>query len=130
MLRLCRFLFAVLLSCFLTGCGSPWATVDGAATLDEMPLDKGNVVFLPIADGPAAYGAITAGKFTLSTGDREGLKPGDYIATVTIQTIPEVGKGQAAKLLTPAKYATREKSDLRATIHAGKNDVKLKMTSK
>ncbi len=129
---LCRgFAHWLILTVFLTGCGASWGTVQGTATLDDRPLDKGQVVFNPVEVGAAGYGSILpGGRFAIDTGDRVGLKAGDYVATVTVQSIPEEGKGQAARLLTPDKYASREKSDLRVTFRSGVNEVRLKLTSK
>ncbi len=121
----------LILTVFLTGCGDSWGTVQGTATLDDRPLEKGQVVFSPVEAGATGYGSILPdGRFSIDTGDRPGLKAGEYIATVTVQTIPAEGKGQAARLLTPDKYASREKSDLRVAIRSGVNEVRLKLTSK
>lgn len=57
----------------------------------------------------------------MMTGAREGLKIGEYKATVVDQTIPEAGTDQVGVLLTPAKYAAIATSGLAATIKPGAN---------
>lgn len=119
-----------LLFLLLAGCSGDWGQVEGNATIDGRPLETGNVAFHPVAGGPTAYGSIVAdGRFKLATGDRAGLKSGEYVVTVSSLTIPEDGKGQTAKLLTPAQYARPETSPLRVTIRPGANAIALPLKS-
>lgn len=105
----------------VAGCGGDWGTVSGVVTQNGVPLKKGLIAFHP-KEGPSSYGDIGAdGSFTVRTGADAGLKTGEYVVTVADQTIPDSTTGEAAKLLTPAKYASPQTSDLRATITRGSN---------
>jgi hypothetical protein len=134
MLNHLRFTFLLcLLALLACGCGSKVATVSGTITLDGQPLTTGNVSFLPAQSGPVATGTIRSnGGYTIETGTAKGLPPGDYIvmvvATKPVTPIPGAPE-QAPELITPAKYGTRETSDLRCTVKAGSNRVNFDLKS-
>lgn len=115
------------------GCGSSLAQVEGVATLDDQELAHGNVVFHPVETGPSAVGNIASGRYSLSAGTQPGIPPGDYIATVVVQSKVERDDKEdvkTIKLLSPAKYSKKETSDLRVTVKPGRNQIPLKLTSK
>jgi len=114
-------------ACVAAGCGQPGA-VSGRVTLDGSPLATGVITFNPSASGPSAYGAIGPdGRYELRTGAAAGLAAGDYVVTVAANasapeqpaTGPWPGTERVLPLVTPGKYASREKTPLRATVRAG-----------
>ncbi len=126
-MRLVLFLTLLVLA---GGCGAgDWGTVSGRVTLDDQPLEKGDVTFNPVKGGAPGTGRVVNGAFTIQTGTKAGLAAGEYLVTVADQTIPKSGSKEAAKLLTPKKYADPKTSDLKATIQPGSNPVELKMVS-
>ncbi len=115
----------------LGGCGSgDWGTVSGRVTLDEKPLEKGDVIFNPLKGGAPGTGSLVQGNFTIQTGAKAGLATGDYVVTVTAMTIPESGSKERGKLLTPKKYSDPKTSPLKVTVKPGSQQVELKMDSK
>jgi hypothetical protein len=112
------------------GCGSgDWATGSGTVSVDDQPLKTGIVTFHPVGGGAAAYGQVTEGKFTVHTGQTEGLKTGQYQVTVSSSSIPEPGSKEQARLLTPPRYAVPATSDLKADVKAGENEFKFNLKS-
>lgn len=126
-----RFACAVGLA-FLVGCGGDWGTVSGTVTVDGAALDEGVVNFHPVlGEGVVAYGSVAPnGGYSVKSGDRPGLKPGDYVVTVTKTTIPEPGSGKAVTLLTPSQYASPKTSDLKVSVTAGSNRIPLELKTK
>jgi hypothetical protein len=98
-------------------------------TLDNQPLEKGLVTFLPKDGGAPGYGQVSNGNFTIQTGTKPGVKAGSYLVTITDMTIPESGTTQTAKLLTPEKYARDTTSDLKAEVKPGANTFSFEMKS-
>ncbi|HTN75245.1 MAG TPA: hypothetical protein VL096_08360 [Pirellulaceae bacterium] len=125
-----QLLLLIVLFLALSGCSQAYdSQVSGEVALDGKPLTLGTITFHPLGDGPLAYGQIdAAGKFALSTGANAGLKPGDYVVTI-VATGPPPSDMIPGALLTPAKYGSKDKSDLKATVVAGKNHFKLEMKS-
>ena len=120
------------LSSFLLGCGdSDFATVTGQVTLDGKQLDGGAVTFIPEKSGALAYGDIAPdGTYSLqSSGSMKGLKPGDYIATVSHRSgrpSPGMTIAQIQALeMVPVRYTVPEASDLHLYIEAGENHIDL-----
>lgn len=62
-----------------SGCGPSLHPVVGTLTADGAPVAGANVIFVS-ADGSKTYSAPTnaEGRFSLATGDKEGIAPGDY----------------------------------------------------
>jgi hypothetical protein len=105
--------------------------VQGSVTLDNAPLQKGTVAFHPVQSGSTAYSSIQAdGSYTIVTGTRGGLHPGEYVVTVVATGPPTGPKDFPAKLLTPARYQSVEKSPLRFTVRRGGNRIDLALKSK
>ncbi|MGL4423723.1 MAG: hypothetical protein ACRCZF_23905 [Gemmataceae bacterium] len=127
-----RLLLALaLLACVaLTGCGGSWASASGTVTLDGANLKNGVISFHPVGGGATAYGTVTDGAFTLSTGQKSGLTPGKYKVTVSSSTVPKEGTAETAKLITPQKYSRPNTTDLTADVQSGSNSFQFDMTSK
>lgn len=127
-------LTAILL--LLPGCGdSNFSTVTGLVSLDGKQLDGGAITFTPEVAGPLAYGDVGAdGVYTLqSSGGVEGLKPGNYIATVSYRSgrpSPGMTLAQIQALeKVPVSYTTPETSNLHKEVKAGENVINLELTS-
>jgi hypothetical protein len=132
-LQCLRFSFLAFLLALCFGCGKHESSITGAVTVDGKPLTRGTVTFHPKAGGAAAYARIDAdGSYTVKTGDQEGLKAGDYVATVVATAAPGPGQSEAAmgKLIIPARYGTIEQSKLEYTITAGSNKIDITLKSK
>ena len=115
---------------FLAGCSGDWGNVAGKVTVDGKPLEKGVVTLHPMNDGPAAYGQVQDGSFTVSTGQKAGVAAGSYKVTVAATTIPRSGTKEKAQFLTPPKYATPKTSDLKAEVKPGGNTLELDLKSR
>ncbi|MBN2293043.1 MAG: hypothetical protein JXM70_11495 [Pirellulales bacterium] len=123
----------------IAGCGGLESSVSGVVTLDGKPLElgegTGTVSFHPQGGGPVAQARIgPGGHFELKTGNTKGLPAGEYIVTVVATgpspKTPPGGVPMPGPLLTPTRYGTKNISDLRFTIKAGKNEVNIPLTSK
>lgn len=136
-----RAAWGTLAAVVLAGCGGHAGRVSGRVTLDGSPLTTGVVTFLPVARGAAAYGTVdAAGRYEIRTGSSGGLQPGDYVVTVAANapasTAPQKPAGgpkyaePMLPLVTPLKYALREKSPLRATVAKGSQTLDFELTSK
>jgi len=110
---------------FLCGCGpSGWAQVEGRVTLDGEPLGSGTVVFLTAGQSSGVGMIGPDGTYTVMTGSRKGMEPGDYRVTVTAFDAPAPtppGEPPMPPLITPLKYNNVEASGLSAQISAGSN---------
>ena len=120
---------------FAGGCSGE-ARVSGTVTFDNQPLNTGVVSFHPVGTGPVALGKIDdSGRYTAVVGSGAGLPPGDYVVTVVANEplIPPKDPRMApspGKRITPEKYATKEKSDLKYTVTSGSNTIDLSIRSK
>lgn len=112
------------------GCGGHGASVGGKVTLNGSPLTRGTVSFYPTGGGAAATGSVQPdGAYAISTGRGEGLKPGDYVATVFAnEAVPVGGPEIVPKVLTPAIYGDKNTSPLKFNIKAGDNSIDLPLT--
>jgi hypothetical protein len=118
------------------GCGSQddqnHATVEGTVALDGTSIEEGTIVFSPTAGttGPAAYGQIAGGKYTLAAGDR-GPVLGKH--QVRLEGYRDLGhkndKGEAIKeQAVPAQYNTA--TTLMVEVAKGKNTHNFELSSK
>ena len=134
-------LACVALVLSMVGCGSDLAEVRGTVTVDDQPLRGGSgvratVVFQPASGGGApGVGLIDeSGNFTLSSGADRGVRPGDYVVTVTAtQLIPDKSNpsGPASgRRITDARYANAKTSGFQFTVEPGRNDFHLALQSK
>lgn len=124
---------AAALGLLLTGCGGG-GTVTGTVALDGSPVKHGTVTFHPVGGGPAAIGAIADGKYELAVGKDRSVPAGDYVVTVdasepvSSETPADPRKSPAPpKRLTPAKYANKDTTDLKATVKSGTNVIPLEL---
>lgn len=100
----------IVVTCFLSGCGSEYATVTGKITLDGQPLPNATVSFMPEDDeGRPSFGRTGAdGRYSLQETNRvTGALPGKY--TVRITTYVEGNPDEAPPVPTvpervPTKY--------------------------
>jgi hypothetical protein len=124
--------FSVLVLLCLSGCsGSLDSSVSGLVTLDGEPLRTGRVVFHAVAGGAIAYGTIASdGRYRITTGRERGLAAGDYIVTVVATERPPGRIGESyGKLISPARYASKEKTDLKFAVQLGANHIDLPLRS-
>jgi hypothetical protein len=118
-----------------SGCSNE-ARVSGSVKFDDQPLKTGVVSFHPVGQGPVALGQIDdSGNYTAAVGSGSGLQPGEYIVTVVANEPPVPAKDPRmapapGKRITPEKYASKEKSDLKFTLKPGSNSIDLSITSK
>lgn len=126
----------VSIACFalaLSGCGDGSSTVDGELLLDGTPVKEASVTFLKTGDGAMREGAVVKdGKFSMK------LKPGDYRVEVTGRKVTGTrkqkdfdGKMEEVELtgeLFPERYNV--KSELKETVKAGGNRIKLDLKGK
>ena len=78
---LSKVVYALPAVCLLaSGCGSGLVDVSGTVTVDGSPAMEGvRVVFTPMGDTKPANGTVDAsGRFSLKSGQRRGVMPGDY----------------------------------------------------
>lgn len=65
-----RFATAMLVAALVSGCGGAGGrqAIEGTVTLDGVPLEKGQITFVPQGDtkGPTAGAEIVGGKFTIA----------------------------------------------------------------
>lgn len=117
------------------GCSKYDASVSGRVTLDGEPLSRGTVAFVPVEDGPPAYGRIDASSnYIVRTGREEGLPSGDYRVTVVANEPPPVendrgGPPPAGKPITPPWYRSHETSGLEFSVERGSNEIDLRLTT-
>ena len=145
---ICLICFAFLLA---SGCGDgrkfPSQYVEGIVTLDNEPLDRSRVSFIPLdQENGNQASAMTdrAGKFKLTSNSGEpgkGALVGDYKVTVskiqvtnldTPKRIPgtQITVTSESKQLLPAIYADKEKTPFAATVKKGKNSFTFDLQSK
>lgn len=128
-----RAAFVAALS-FLVGCGGG-ATVSGTVTLDGTALTAGTVTFHPVGDGPVGTGTIGSdGRYEITVGSgKSALPAGEYIVTVDAReaidssAAPTKAAPKAPKRITPARYADKDNTDLKATVTNGSNTVNLEL---
>src|ERR1043166_7408580 len=100
-----RYAFALVCALpllWLGGC-SKLVNVEGLVTLDDKPLQKGSITFIPEAHGgkPAVAPIMRDGRFSLGTGNKDGALRGKY--KVVISSTRE-GK----EILTPTYSSTQK----------------------
>lgn len=130
--RLVVGVFAVLVGCGVSGCGSSapkTVRVSGVVEFDGKPLTKGTISFLPQSASdkerarPATGTIDSSGRYTLSTfAPGDGALPGKYLVAVVCNTSepsPEeiAEKGATIESLIPAGYNSPATSGLTATVN-------------
>src|SRR4051794_20647059 len=96
-------LAAAIAGLALAGCGEKFSQVSGIVTLDGQPVAAregvtATIMFQPASGGAAAVGRLDQnGRYHISTGAQSGLKPGEYVATCSInRLIPSTTGGAAS----------------------------------
>jgi len=138
MMSRARFLF-LLLAVVVPGCGDGLSRVSGVVTLDGQPITggtnvHGTVNFYPESGSgvPAAGMIDESGRYTLKSGSRKGLVPGNYLVSVAVNkiTLPKTpNEMPQPTLLTPKRYSSLSESGLRQEVTAGSNTIDLALTS-
>ena len=117
------FLIVILLLCVVSqGCwGNDFGMVEGMVSLDGKPLDGGSVTFYPAEAGPLSYSNIESdGSYQIRTASRQGVLPGQYVATVSYRSGPP-SPGMSIREIkalekVPISYCTKETSDLHVEV--------------
>jgi hypothetical protein len=138
--RLRRFtplLFAVLAVSVASCGGNDLSPVSGRVLVAGKPANNAIVMFIPenppsLNDFPSTATTADDGTFTLVSGATGGARPGKYIVTVVwpdpnkkftdAQKMMGFGPSDAPDVLK-GRYATREKSPLRAEVRDGPNSL-------
>ena len=107
--------------------------VEGIVSLDEKPLEGGSVNFYPAESGPLSYSDIGSdGSYQIRTASRQGVLPGQYVATVSYRSGPPSPGMTLRQILAlekvPIRYCTKETSDLHVEVKPGRNSIDLKLT--
>ncbi len=118
-----------LLACLGMGCAQvdPVGTVEGTVLLDGEPYADASVVFLSLETGQGSSANLgPGGRFTLP----DPLPVGTY--TVFMAPRAEESSADEPQPVTmdatiPDKYWNEASSDLRVTVEAGVNDVRVEM---
>ena len=125
---------ALLVCAASQGCGgNGFATVEGKVSLDGKALEGGNVTLHPVGPGPLSYSGITSdGSYQIRTASRQGVLPGNYVATVSWRSgTPSSGmtlRQIQALEKVPIRYCTEKTSDLNLDVKPGRNSLDLKLT--
>jgi hypothetical protein len=131
----------VLLACAtIVGCGSGLAEVSGVVTLDGQPLRGGSgdtrvtVQFEPSSGvGSTSIGlADENGAYTLGTGAKTGIPPGEYLVSCSASQLvmSRDGKSTAgARRITDPKYANAKTSGLKFVVEPGSNEFNIPLVS-
>lgn len=118
-MKLCVCFLALCLLPLVAGCSRHTGRVDvsGTVSIDGKPLALGSISFQPSDSARTGGGApIVDGGFALSQAN--GLKPGDYLVTVTAfrdtgRKVPDPQRGEVADM-QPIRF--REAMPLPATV--------------
>ena len=118
------------------GCGgNGFAMVEGIVSLDGKPLEGGSVTFYPAVSGPLSYSGIgSQGSYEIRTASRQGVLPGQYVATVSYRSGPP-SPGMTLRQLqalekVPIRYCTKETSDLHVEVQPGRNSIDLQLVKR
>ena len=130
-----HFLIVVLVLCAVSqGCrGNGFAMVEGIVSLDGKALEGGSVTLYPVGAGPISYSSIASdGSYQIRTASRQGVLPGQYVATVSWLSGPP-SPGMTLRQLqalekVPIRYCAAKTSDLHLDVQPGRNSLDLKLT--
>ena len=125
----------------LSGCGGgpdlpPLAEVSGTVTLDDKPLPRGMVQFVPdkskgTTGAPAVGNIDSQGRYTLRTAGVEGAVIGHHKVRVEARQEPKDETDSMPPSLIPQRYQNPETSGLAFEVKAGQdNQIDLKLTSR
>jgi hypothetical protein len=115
------------------GCGGPeFHPVRGTVTLDGTALPEASVTFIPESE-EGTWGVATTdaeGKFTVRTGEQEGLLAGTYEVRITTYV---AGNDQEDPPIPPVPEKVPEKYNARTTlkeeVKPGENDFQFDLSS-
>ena len=130
-----RWLCTILIAAVVSGCGSGLAQISGVVTVDGQPLRGGagdtrvTVQFQPAGGvGSSAIGlADENGVYSLGTGAKTGIPPGDYLVSCSASRLVP-GQGGARRITDP-KYANAKTSGLTCTVQPGRNEYDIALVS-
>jgi hypothetical protein len=114
--------------------GGALTSVQGKVLYKGQPLSGALVTFHPKEGADMNVTLPTGftkedGTFTLTTGQKEGAAPGEYVVTVICSEVPKTAKkvfstgGPETQDRLGGAYAHREKSRITATIKKGVNNL-------
>jgi hypothetical protein len=123
------------------------APVSGTVLVDDVPIEKAQLLFMPVSGGRPAAGVTDAsGKFRLTTfEEHDGAIVGEHKVTVTfrrpirVDAEPEAKPGQPLpktypdnwRSPVPEKYSSPATSGLVATVKPDEfNDITLNLTAR
>jgi len=127
---------------FLLGCReagtAPTVPVTGTVTYNNRPIEGVNVLFTPASGRPASGTTDAAGRFTLSTFDRDdGAVAGTHTVTIApgsgsgpppMPGTPEAEQARSTPSPFPQRYSDPEQSGFTATVErGGENDFSFDM---
>ncbi len=96
---------------------------DEVLTLEQS--QRGEVVFRPVEGGPNCTGVIDAdGNYSLGTGSRAGIFPGDYLISISVVEFMESDDPSALPAgyrVTPNEFASPLTSGLTCMVKGGEN---------
>lgn len=107
-------------------------------TLDGQPLARTNevevtILFFPASGvgAPAAGLVDESGRYSLATGGKSGIAPGDYVVTLAAVELKPAASGRppSKRVITPRRYTNPKQSDLRAAVQPGRNTFDFNLTS-
>ncbi len=138
----------VFVFCLAYGCeskkqGPELTSVTGVVFLNEEPLANADIIFIPVESTPGVGGQSRTkdgGKFNINyRRGGEGLPEGNYRVAVSYRLMPDgspVPEGDTtppiespARETLPLEYCDYDKSQLKATVSAGK-PIEIKLTTK
>ena len=140
MITLRRSCWPLILVLLISGCGGGRAAVQGAVTLDGVPVEAGFVSFSPAdpaATGPTGRVSIVKGRYAIDAAGQ--LKPGLYRVEIhaprkTGKKIPAGSPSPPGTMVDEEVEAVPEKynrqSTLQKEVKAGPNTIDLELTSK
>ncbi len=129
---------AALLMIPCVGCGdATFVPVRGQVSLDGKPVAECAVMFIPVADGPAATGTTNAeGRFQVAATNRDDVAVGDYIVTIMKQRTTVVrndSTGNSSLRIEwqiPQKYSQPNTSGIRRSVSSESCDFSFELSSK
>jgi hypothetical protein len=124
----CQFLFVLIVSTGLVGCGPNLAQVDGTVSFKGEKVKGGMLIFSPEGGEPAAATVKDDGSFVLQTGTSAGATVGK--STVTYSAPGGEASTDPNKEGTPSPYAGLVTKDSTVEVKPGKNTFNIELIRK